>query len=137
MNLSRNQKVLIAALVLTFILNLLASPPPTGLETRPGTSIKSPAWYGVFAVLLGVDVVAVALLFFKPKAASILAAIVSILNFVVVLSDQAGLIQPTAPPSPIFGDEVAIFIVSIVVLLYASMVYKGTNPKTAPPTPAH
>jgi len=127
--LSQNGKILLVLLVVFVICDILLS--PIGFETR-GSEIlshaSSVAWFGGLIVGLVLNIAALVVLFFRPRASSILAIVGSLVYIAVIIGDQAHLIWDT-PPAAITDVEIVTVIVLVAVISFASRIYAESRPK--------
>src|SRR6266567_3356748 len=108
---------------------------PAGLETRPLSTLRS---YGLVPLFLAgtiLDFASLILIFKKPRIAAITGIIAAIEYVFLAPGDQAQFFFVGVPvPVGITINEIVALIASIVVLLFAPMVYLA-NRKSLKPSP--
>ena len=110
-------KIIGVLLVLAIIFGYLLT--PLGLEPR-NPDLRSYAVVPFFiAASLGIPIVALALLFKKPRVTSVLVIINAIIMLFLVAGDQAGFFFTTPPPVAITVLEFLSMGLSIAFLLLA------------------
>lgn len=128
MKLSRNAIALAVALVANVVLVILLT--PVGLETRPGTDLKSLGTIAIAISFVGLilDLASIVLLFRRGSLASILAIVGSILQFFPIFADRIGAFF-SLPIPPVINVLEYVFLVVLLVTLYlASRVYRESDP---------
>ena len=125
MKLSSNGKIL-AVLLVVFVVCDIFLTPIGGLETRSFANTTSIGYTAVVVLFVGlvVNVISLILLFRKPRPASMLAVIGSILFFPALIVDQAGLFSSQTAPMAITVLEWVTGVVLVVVIFFASRVHK-------------
>jgi hypothetical protein len=110
-------------------LGLLLS--PLGFETR-SSALRS-EWFAVFFSTVGIaaPIVGFALLFPRPRLASVLAVIDAAVLFVTVPADQAGYFFTLPPPAAVTIGEFLLILVAIGYMLYGPRVYGEGRPVRA------
>jgi hypothetical protein len=124
MNLSSNGKVLAVLLLVFVFCDILLS--PLGFETRANAILgntSSLPWFAGLVVGLVLNIAALILVFFRPRAAGTAAFVGSLIYLIVLLGDQAGLVVSIRPPPLITDVEVVTFFVLIGTLFFAWRVY--------------
>jgi len=133
MKLSRNEKILAITFAVMSICGFLFT--PAGLETRPLSTLRS---YGLVPLFLAgtiLDFASLILIFKKPRIAAITGIIAAIEYVFLAPGDQAQFFFVGVPvPVGITTNEIVALIASIVVLLFAPMVYLA-NRKSLKPSP--
>ncbi|MDA4129963.1 MAG: hypothetical protein OK457_04255 [Thaumarchaeota archaeon] len=127
--LSRNVKILVVLLLVFVFCDFLIS--PVVFETRASALLgnsSSLRWLVVLFLGLFLNIASIILLFIKPRVASVIAIIGSILYLIVTISDQLGLVTPLKAPVLVSIVEVITAVVLIGVFIFASMVYRE-NPR--------
>ncbi len=133
MKLSRNEKTLAIAFAVMSICGILFT--PAGLETRPLSSLRSYALIPVFLAGTILDIASLILIFKKPRIAAVTGIVAAIMYVFLAPGDQAEIFFVGVPvPVGITINEIVALIASIVVLLFAPMVYIA-NRKSAKPLP--
>ncbi|MDA4111633.1 MAG: hypothetical protein OK439_03785 [Thaumarchaeota archaeon] len=75
------------------------------------------------------NIASLVLLFFKPRVASLVAVVGSIIYLVVTIDDQLGLLTPLKAPTIVSIIEVVTAIVLLGVFFFASRVYRENSKK--------
>ncbi len=133
MKLSRNEKTLAIAFAVMSICGILFT--PAGLETRPLSSLRSYALIPVFLAGTILDIASLILIFKKPRIAAVTGIVAAIMYVFLAPGDQAEIFFVGVPvPVGITINEIVALIASIVVLLFAPMVYLA-NRKTSKSLP--
>jgi hypothetical protein len=133
MKLSRNEKILAFAFAVMSICGILFT--PAGLETRPLSTLRSYALIPLFLAGTVLDFASLILIFKKPQIAAMTGVVAAIEYVFLAPGDQAQFFFVGVPvPIGITVDEIVALIASIVVLLFAPMVYL-TNRKSSKPSP--
>ena len=129
MKLSSNGKILAVLLVVFVVCDILLS--PVGFETR-GPAILSNAssipWFILLIGGLALNIIALLMSGFRPRPASILTLIGSVIYIIVLLGDQAGLVTSITPPIGITAVEIVTLLVLLTTLFYARRVYIENPP---------
>src|SRR5437016_3729500 len=108
---------------------------PAGLETRPLSTLRSYALVPLFLAGTILDFASLILIFKKPRIATITGIVVAIEYVFLAPGDQAQFFFVGVPvPVGITINEIVALIASIVVLLFAPMVYLA-NRKSSKPAP--
>jgi hypothetical protein len=129
MKLSRNEKILAFAFAVMSICGILFT--PAGLETRPLSTLRSYALIPLFLAGTVLDFASLILTFKKPQIAAITGVVAAIDYVFLAPGDQAQFFFVGVPvPIGITVNEIVALIASIVVLLFAPMVYL-TNRKSS------
>ena len=103
---------------------------PLGLETRPLSSLSSPALIPFFLSTTILDLASLILIFKKPRIAMILGSIAAISYAFLAPADQAHLFFiGVSVPLGITVNEYFALSLSIVVLLLARVVYEESKVK--------
>jgi len=103
---------------------------PLVFETRGASILGSSAslpWFGLLVLGLMLNILALVVLFFRPRGSSILAILGSAVYIVVILGDQVGLVTPVAAPPLIRDVEVVTFFVLVAAIFYSSKIYRGNR----------
>ncbi len=133
MKLSRNEKTLAIAFAVMSICGILFT--PAGLETRPLSSLRSYALIPVFLAGTILDIASLILIFKKPRIAAVTGIVAAIMYVFLAPGDQAEIFfVGVLVPVGITINEIVALIASIVVLLFAPMVYLA-NRKTSKSLP--
>jgi hypothetical protein len=133
MRLSRNEKTLAIAFGAMSICGFLFT--PAGLETRPLSALRSYALIPVFLAGTILDIVSLILIFKKPRIAAVTGIVAAIMYVFLAPGDQAELFFVGVPvPVGITINEIVALVASIIVLLFAPMVYLANrkSSKTLP-----
>lgn len=111
-----NNKIIGSLLIIAIVFGYLLT--PLGLEPRMN-DLKTALIVPFFvAASLGIPIIALIMLFIKPKIAGILVVINAIIMLFLVPGDQGGFFFTTPPPVAITVLEALSIIVSIGFLLY-------------------
>ena len=132
MRLTGNGKALAVLLVVFLFCDFLLS--PLVFETRASAIIGNPAsllWLEVLFGGLILNIIALILVSFRPRTASILSIVGSIAYIAVSLADQVGYVSTIAAPPPVSDVEIAATVVLIGALFFASRVYKESTKSAA------
>ena len=133
MKLSRNEKILAIAFAVLSVCGILFT--PAGLETRPPSALRSYALIPLFLAGTILDFASLILIFKKPRIAAITGIVAAIEYVFLAPGDQAQLFfVGVAVPVGITINEIIALIASIVVLLFAPMVFLA-NRKSSKPSP--
>ncbi len=133
MKLSRNEKILAIAFSVMSICGILFT--PAGLETRPLSTLRSYALIPLFLAGTVLDFASLILIFKRPRIAAITGVIAAVEYVFLAPGDQAQFFFVEVPvPTGITINEIVALIASIVVLLFAPMVYMA-NRKSSKPSP--
>jgi hypothetical protein len=133
MHLSRNEKILAIAFAVVSICGFLFT--PAGLETRPLSSLRSYALIPLFLAGTILDFASLILIFKKPRISAITGIVAAIEYVFLTPGDQAQFFFVGVPvPVGITITEIVALIASIVVLLFAPIVYLA-NRKSSKPSP--
>ena len=133
MKLSRNEKILAIAFAVMSICGFLFT--PAGLETRPLSALRSYALIPLFLAGTVLDFASLILIFKRPRIAAITGIIAAVEYVFLAPVDQAQFFFVGVPvPTGITINEIVALIASIVVLLFAPMVYMA-NRKSSKPSP--
>jgi len=133
MKLSRNEKILAITFAVMSICGILFT--PAGLETRPLSTLRSYALIPLFLAGTVLDFASLILIFKRPRIAAITGIIAAVEYVFLAPGDQAQFFFVGVPvPTGITVTEIVALIASIVVLLFAPMVYL-TNRKSSKPSP--
>ncbi len=135
---SRDAKLLAILLLVFIFCDVLLS--PAGFETRASAIFSNPSslpWLGILFGGLILNVLSLLLVFFRPRIASILAMIGTILYIVPLIADQAHIFTPLAPPPLITDVEGVVAVVLLGVFISAVRLYgKSKSSMTPNPTTA-
>ena len=125
MKLSSNGKIL-AALLVVFVVCDIFLTPLGGLETRSFSNITSLGLTTLIVLFaaLAINVISLILLFRKPRRASMLAIIGSILFFPALIADQTGLFSSQTAPMAITVLEWVTTVVLLAAIFFASRVHR-------------
>jgi len=122
MKLSRDEKILAIAFAVMSVCGFLFT--PAGLETRPLSSLRFYALIPVFLAGTILDIASLILIFKKPPIAAVTGIVAAIMYVFLAPGDQAEIFFVGVPvPVGITINEIVALIASIVVLLFAPMVY--------------
>ena len=122
MQLSRNEKVLAIAFAVMSICGVLFT--PVGLETRPLSALVSYALVPLFLAGTILDFVSLILIFKKPRIAAITGIVAAIEYVFLAPGDQAKIFfVGVSVPVGITINEIVALVSSVVVLMFAPMVY--------------
>jgi len=133
MKLSRNEKILAITFAVMSICGILFT--PAGLETRPLSALRSYALIPLFLAGTVLDFASLILIFKRPRIAAITGIIAAVEYVFLAPGDQAQFFFVGEPvPTGITINEIVVLIASIVVLLFAPMVYVA-NRKFSKPSP--
>lgn len=75
------------------VITVLEFPPPIGLETRPQDDV-SILWLFFFLLVLITELATIPLVFLRPVLGRVFALVAAGLNILMVIADQAHLMQP-------------------------------------------
>ena len=130
---SRNEKILAIAFAVMSVCGFLFT--PAGLETRPLSTLRSYALIPVFLAETILDIATLILIFKKPRIVAVTGIVAAIMYVFLAPGDQAEIFFVGVPvPVGITINEIVALIASIVVLLFAPMVYLA-NRKSSKPSP--
>jgi len=103
---------------------------PIGFETRPATELKTVGYIAIGTIFVGLvlDLASFVLLVGRPRFASTLALVGSILFFFPIFGDRIGSFFSLPIPPVINILEYVFFVVLLVTLFLASKVYRESNP---------
>ncbi len=133
MKLSRNEKILAIVFAVMSICGFLFT--PAGLETRPLSALRSYALVPLFLAGTILDFASLILIFKKPRIAAITGIVAAVEYVFLAPGDQTQFFFVGVPVSVgITINEIVALIASIVVLLFAPMVYLA-NRESSKPTP--
>jgi hypothetical protein len=133
MQLSRNESILVIAFAVMSICGILFT--PAGLETRPLSTLRSYALVPLFLAGTILDFASLILIFKKPRIAAITGVVAAIEYVFLAPGDQAQFFfVGVSVPVGITITEIVALIASVVVLLFAPVVYLA-NRKTSKPSP--
>jgi hypothetical protein len=133
MLLSRNEKILAITFAVMSICGFLFT--PAGLETRPLSALRSYALVPLFLAGTILDIISLILIFKKPRIAAITGIIAAVEYVFLAPGDQAQFFfVGVSVPVGITITEMVALIASIVVLLFAPIVYLA-NRKSSKPSP--
>src|SRR5216683_4343162 len=133
MKLSGNEKILAIAFVVMSTCGILFT--LAGLETRPLSALRSYALVPLFLAGTILDFASLILIFKKPRIAAITGIVAAIEYVFLAPGDQAQFFfVGVAVPVGITINEIVALVASIVVLLFAPMVYLA-NRKSSKPSP--
>ena len=133
MKLARNEKILAITFAVMSICGFLFT--PAGLETRPLSTLRSYALVPLFLAGTILDFASLILIFKKPRIAAITGILAAIEYVFLAPGDQAQFFfVGVSVPVGITITEMVALIASIVVLLFAPMVYLA-NRKSLKPSP--
>ena len=133
MKLSRNEKILAIAFAVMSVCGFLFT--PAGLETRPLSALRSYALIPFFLAGTILDIASLILIFKKPRIAAVTGIVAAIMYVFLTPGDQAEIFFIGVPvPVGITINEIVALIASIIVLLFAPMVYLA-NRKSSKPSP--
>ena len=130
---SRNEKILAIAFAVMSVCGFLFT--PAGLETRPLSTLRSYALIPVFLAGTILDIATLILIFKKPRIVAVTGIVAAIMYVFLAPGDQAEIFFVGVPvPVGITINEIVALIASIIVLLFAPMVYLA-NRKSSKPSP--
>lgn len=133
MKLSKNEKILAISFAVLSICGFLFT--PVGLETRPLSALRSYALIPLFLAGTILDIASLVLIFKKPRIAAITGIVAAIMYVFLAPGDQAEVFFVGVPvPIGITINEIVALIASIVVLLFAPIVYLA-NRESSKPSP--
>jgi len=122
MQLSRNERILAISFAVMSVCGFLFT--PAGLETRPLSALRSYALIPFFLAGTILDIASLILTFKKPRIAAVTGIVAAIMYVFLAPGDQAEIFfVGVLVPVGITINEIVALIVSIVVLLFAPMVY--------------
>ena len=122
MQLSRSEKTLAIAFAVMSVCGFLFT--PAGLETRPLSALRSYALIPFFLAGTILDIASLILIFKKPRIGAIIGVVAAIEYVFLASGDQAEFFfVGVSVPVGITVTEIVALIASIVVLLFAPMVY--------------
>jgi len=131
--LSGNGKTLAIAFAVMSICGILFT--PAGLETRPLSKLRSYALIPLFLAGTVLDFASLILIFKRPRIAGTTGVIAAVEYVFLAPGDQAQFFFVGVPvPTGITVTEIVALIASIVVLLFAPMVYLA-NRKSSKSSP--
>ena len=133
MQLSRNERILAIAFAVMSVCGFLFT--PAGLETRPLSALRSYALIPFFLAGTILDIASLILIFKKPRIAAVTGIVAAIMYVFLAPGDQAEIFFVGVPvPAGITINEIVAIIASIVVLLFAPIVYLANrkSPKSLP-----
>lgn len=131
MKLSRNEKILAIAFAVMSICGFLFT--PAGLETRPLSTLRSYALIPLFLAGTILDFASLVLIFKKPRIAATTGIIAAVEYVFLAPGDQAQFFfVGVTVPIGITVNEIVALIASIVVLLFAPMVYVANRMSSKP-----
>ena len=118
----------VVALVADVLVIILLT--PLGFETRPPSDLKTFGYIAIATIVvgLGLYLVSMGLLFRSARLASGVAIVASILFFIPVVGDQAGLFFSLPMPPVINALEYILVVGSLATILLASRVYREFRP---------
>lgn len=133
MKLSRDEKILAIAFAILSVCGFLFT--PAGLESRPLSALRSYALIPFFLAGTVLDFASLILIFKKPRIAAVTGIVAAIMYVFLAPGDQAEIFFVGVPvPVGITINEIVALIASIVVLLFAPMVYMA-NRKSSKSSP--
>jgi hypothetical protein len=124
MKASRDAKILAVLLLLFVFCDLLLS--PVGFETRASAIFKDPSslpWLGILFAGLILNVLSLILVLFRPRVASVLAMIGTVVYLVPLIADQLHIFTQLAPPPLIADVEGVTAVVLLGVFISAVRLY--------------
>ena len=131
MKLSRNEKILTISFAVNAVCGILFT--PIGLETRPLSALVSYALIPFFLSTTILDFASLILIFKKPRIATITGVVAAISYIYLAPLDQARLFFVGVPvPLGITINEMIVLLASIVVLLFAPVVYLANTKSPKP-----
>jgi len=131
MKLSRNEEILAITFAVMSICGILFT--PAGLETRPLSALRSYALIPLFLAGTVLDFASLILIFKRPRIAAITGIIAAVEYVFLAPVDQAQFFFAGVPvPTGITINEIVALIASIVVLLFAPMVYMASRKPSKP-----
>src|SRR6266852_4515838 len=121
---SRDAKILAILLLVFIFCDILLS--PVGFETRASAIFRNPSslpWLGILFGGLILNVVSLLLVFFRPRIASVLSMIGTIVYLIPLIADQEHIFTPLAPPPLITDVEGVTAVVLLGVFISAVKLY--------------
>lgn len=120
---SSRSRVLLVLLVIYITSDILLTP-LGGLETRNPANVTTLGLttLGLLFAGLGLGVVSLILLFYKPRRSPTLAIIAGILFLPAVITEQAGYFSSLRPPIAIETLEIVQAVVSLATILVAASI---------------
>lgn len=128
MKVSRDAKILAILLLVFVFCDLLLS--PVGFETRASAIFKDPSslpWLGLLFAGLIFNIISLILVLFRPRIASILSMIGTIVYIIPLIADQAHIFTPLAPPPLITEVEGVTAVVLLGVFIAAVRLYAASK----------
>jgi hypothetical protein len=116
----------LGAIIAILIITVLEFPPPVGFETRPQNDV-SIIWLAFFLAILISDIATIPLIFRQPRLGWKFAMAAGILNILLVVADQAHLMQPEAAPLGYSLLEGAAVVASLALAYFAWNVKQKTS----------
>jgi len=132
MKLAGNEKILVITFAIMSACGFLFT--PGGLETRPLSAFRSYALVPLFLAGTILDFASLILIFKKPRIATITGIIAAVEYGFLAPGYQAQLFFVGPVLVGVTTNEIVALIASIVVLLFAPMVYLA-NRESSKPTP--
>jgi hypothetical protein len=118
---SSAKKAVVGSVAAILILTVLEFPAPMGFETRPQAEV-SPLWLEFFIAILIVEILVIPMIYVRPKLGANLGILGAILNILLVLADQAHLMQPEIAPFGYSMLELAVVVASSSVVYFSLIV---------------
>jgi hypothetical protein len=107
------------------VITTLEFPPPIGFETRPQDNV-SVLWLLFFLVIVVTEVATIPLVFMRPALGRVFAFVAAVLNIVMVIADQAHLMQPEAATLGYSMLEGLDVVASVALAYFARHVTEGS-----------
>jgi hypothetical protein len=125
----RSKRVLALAAVLAVNVVLVILLTPLGFESRPTADLKAVGYVAIGTIFVGLilDVASIVFLFRKPRLATSLAIIGSVLFFFPIVGDRLGSFFSAPIPPVINALEYVFTVVLLVTLFVASMAYRASK----------
>lgn len=133
MKASSDAKILAVLLIVFVFCDVLLS--PVGFETRASAIFSNPSslpWLGILFVGLILNVLSLLLVLFRPRIASILAMVGTVVYLIPLIADQEHLFTSLAPPPLISDVEGVVAVVLLGVFISAVRLYGKSKPSLAP-----
>jgi hypothetical protein len=93
MSSKRARRGVVSCVAAILVITTLEFPPPIGFETRPQDNV-SVLWLFFFLLVLITEVSTIPLVFMRPALGRVFALMAAALNVLMVIADQAHLMQP-------------------------------------------
>jgi hypothetical protein len=121
MSLGKSERILAVLLGVGFVLGFLLT--PLGFETR-SNEIRTLAFAAFFIIVgLLLPILALILLFRRPRLASVLAMVDAVFMFLTAPADQAMFFFPVPPPAAVTAGEFILILFGIGYMIYGIRIY--------------